>query len=245
MRKEHPMFVEVSYSLIPDDIVMPGPIAKPEVIKRSRMAPKPEGSDEEEVRWGSYNNTSFARFFVHTGTHIDVPFHVDPEGFKLHEFSLDDFIFENPVLMEFSKGDLEKITLEEVQAYEQELAKADVLLIYTGHSKIRNQDPERFVAKQPSLTVEAANYLVDNFAIRAFGIDTIGIENITEGKAASPIQFPVHKTFLLKKKEKSFVIEDLNLALLLGKKIRRFYAIPLRLYGLEAMPVTAFAEVDA
>jgi arylformamidase len=119
------------------------------------------------------------------------------------------------------------------------------VLIYTGYSKIRNQDPERFVAKQPSLTVEAANYLVDNFDIRAFGIDTIGIENIPEGKAASPIQFPVHKTFLLKKKQKSFVIEDLNLALLLGKKIRRFYAIPTRFHGFEGMPVTAFAEVEA
>jgi kynurenine formamidase len=239
------MFVEVSYSLVPDEIVMPGPIAKPEVVKRSRMIPQPDGSDEEEVRWGSYNNTSFARFFVHTGTHIDVPFHVDPEGFQLHEFSLSDFIFENPVLMEFSKGDLEKITLDEIQAYEQELAKADVLLIYTGHSKIRNQDPERFVVKQPSLTVEAANYLVDNFAIRAVGIDTIGIENIPEGKAAAPVQFPVHKTFLLKKKQKSFVIEDLNLVPILGKQLRRFYAIPLRLYGIEAMPVTAFAEVEA
>jgi arylformamidase len=135
--------------------------------------------------------------------------------------------------------------VEELQPNEEELAEADVLLIYTGHSKIRNQDPERFVANQPSFTLEAANYLVDNFNIRAFGIDTIGIENIPEGKAGSPVQFPIHKTFLLKKKQKSFVIEDLNLVPILGKQLRRFYAIPLRLYGIEAMPVTAFAEVEA
>jgi arylformamidase len=239
------MFVEVSYSLIPDAIVMPGPIAKPEVIKRSRMIPKPDGSDGEETRWGSYNNTSFATIFAHTGTHIDVPFHVDPEGFKLHEFSLSDFIFEHPVLMEIPKGEFEKITVEELQTQEEELAEADVLLIYTGYSKIRKQDPERFVANQPSFTLEAANYLVDNFGIRAFGIDTIGIENIPEGKAASPVQFPIHKTFLLKKKQKSFVIEDLDLVPILGRKLRRFYAIPLRMYGIEAMPVTAFAEVEA
>jgi arylformamidase len=238
------MFVEVSYSLVPDEIVMPGSIAKPEVIKRSRMVLQPEGSNEDEVRWGSYNNTSFATIFAHTGTHIDVPFHIDPEGFKLHEFSLSDFIFERPVLMEIPKGELEKITVEELQVQEEELAEADVLLIYTGHSKIRNQDPERFVANQPSFTLEAANYLVDNFNIRAFGIDTIGIENIPEGKAGSPVQFPIHRTFLLKRKQKNFVIEDLNLALLLGKKIRRFFAIPLRFYGIEAMPVTAFAEVE-
>ncbi|HEY44575.1 MAG TPA: cyclase family protein [Anaerolineae bacterium] len=239
------MFIELSYSLIPQEIVMPGAIDKPKVIKRSRMAPMPEDSDETDVRWSSYNNTSIAQFFAHTGTHIDVPFHVDPDGFKLHELYLSYFIFEHPLLLELPKAEREKISVDELRPHEKELSKADVLLIYTGWSKIRNQEPERYVADQPSFTVEAANYLVDNFNIRAFGIDTIGIENIPEGKAASPIQFPVHKIFLLKKKQKTFVIEDLNLKLILGKKIRRFYAIPLRLYGIEAMPVTAFAEVES
>ncbi len=239
------MFIEVSYSLVPDEIIMPGPIDKPEVIKRSRMISKPEGSDQDDVRWDSYNNTSFARFFAHTGTHIDVPFHVDPAGFRLHEFELTDFIFEHPVLLDIPKNDLEKITVDELKVHEKELAKADAVLIHTGFSMIRKQDPERFVAKQPSFTLDAANYLVDNFNIRGYGIDTIGIENIPEGKAASPVQFPVHKTFMLKKKQRNFVIEDLNLGLLLGKKILRFYAIPWRLYDIEAMPVTAFAEVEA
>ena len=39
-------------------------------------------------------------------------------------------------------------------------------------------------------------------------------------------------------------MEDLNLVPVLGKKISRFFAIPLRLYGIEAMPVTVFAEVE-
>jgi arylformamidase len=238
------MFIEISYTLDPQKIVMPGPIDEPMVIKRSRMAPQPEGSEETDVRWGSYNNTSFVRFFAHTGTHIDAPFHVDPEGFMLHEFDLNDFIFEHPVLLDIPKGEMEKIALDEFVPHADELSKADILLIHTGWSKVRNQEPERFVAGQPSITVEAANYLVDNFNIRAFGIDTIGIENISEGKAASPIQFPVHKAFLLKKKQKSIVIEDLNLKLLLDKTLRRFYVIPLRLYDVEAMPVTAFAEVE-
>ena len=238
------MFIEISYTLDPQKIVMPGPIDKPMVIKRSRMAPQPEGSEETDVRWGSYNNTSFVRIFAHTGTHIDAPFHVDPEGFMVHDFDLNNFIFEYPVLLDIPKAAFEKITMDELTPHADELSKADILLIHTGWSKVRNQEPERFVAEQPSFTVEAANYLVDNFNIRAFGIDTIGIENISEGKAGSPLQFPVHKTFLLKKKQKSIVIEDLNLKLLLGKKLRRFYVIPLRLYDIEAMPVTAFAEVE-
>jgi kynurenine formamidase len=238
------MFIELSYSLDPKDIVMPGAIDIPKVIKRSRMAPKPEGSEEDNVRWSSYNNTSIAEFFAHTGTHIDVPFHVSPDGYKLHEFKLSDFIFDNPLLLEITKGPKEKITIDDINPYSDELAKADVLLIYTGYSKVRSESQEKFVSDQPSFSLEAANYLVDNFNIRAFGIDTIGIENIPEGKASSPVQFPVHKTFLLKKNQKSFVIEDLNLVPALGKKLHRLFAIPLRLYGIEAMPVTVFAEVE-
>jgi len=238
------MFVELSYSLHPKDIVMPGPIDIPKVIKRSRMAPQPEGSTEDNVRWSSYNNTSIAEFFAHTGTHIDVPFHVSPDGYQLHEFELTDFIFDNPLLLEITKGPMEKISVEDLKPHADELAKADILLIYTGYSKVRNQNQEKFVSEQPSFTLEAANYIVDNFDIRAYGIDTIGIENIPEGKASSPVQFPVHKTFLLKKNQKTFVMEDLNLVPVLGKKIRRLFAIPLRLYGIEAMPVTVFAEVE-
>jgi len=238
------MFIELSYSLEPQKIVMPGPIDKPVVIKRSRMIAKPADSDETDVRWGSYNNTSIAQFFAHTGTHIDLPFHIDPDGFKLNEFSLNDFIFEHPVLLEIPKGARERITVDEIKPYMHDLAGADLLLVYTGFSKIRNQAPERYVSEQPAFSVEAANYIVDNFNIRAYGIDLIGIENISEGKVATPTPFPVHKTFLLKKKQKSFLIEDLNLVPILGKKIHRFFAIPLRMYGMEAMPISAFAEVD-
>jgi arylformamidase len=239
------MFIEVSYSLQPDEIVMPGAIDKPKVKPRSRMvaAPANEPADST-VRWKSYNNTSIMEFFAHTGTHIDVPFHVDPDGFKMHELEISDFIFEKPAFLEIPKKANEKIRVEDLQPHEEKLAAADIFLLYTGFSANRSKDPEGFVKNQPSFSVEAANYLVDSFNIRAYGIDTIGIENIPAGKAASPIQFPVHKILLLKKKEKTFVVEDMNLKLLLGKKISRFFVIPLRLYGAEGMPVTAFAEVE-
>ncbi len=238
------MFIDMSYSLDPQLIVMPGPIDKPVVIKRSRMIAQPADSPEEGVRWGSYNNTSIANFFAHTGTHIDTPFHIAPEGFQLQEFALEDFIFDRPVLLEIPKGDREKIIVADLEPYAEQLAEADALLTYTSYSKIRNQEPDRFVAEQPGFSVEAANYLVDNFDIRAFGIDTLGIENISEGKVAEPSPFPVHKTLLLKKKQKALLIEDLNMVPALGKKLLRLFVIPLRLHGMEAMPVTAFAEVE-
>ncbi|MBA7637875.1 Kynurenine formamidase [subsurface metagenome] len=238
------MFIEVSYSLDPDEIVMPGKIDKPKVIKRSRMIDQPAGDEGSMVRWGSYNNTSVIEYFAHTGTHIDVPFHADPEGTRLHEFGLNDFIFDNTLLLEIPKKDKEKITVEELTPHKDRLSKCDILLIYTGFSRIRKMEPERYVSQQPSFTIDAANYLVDNFDIRCYGVDLIGIENIPDGKVSTPTPFPIHKTFLLKKQQKSFVLEDLNLMPLLGKTVSRFFVIPLRIYGAEAMPVTVFAEVE-
>ena len=238
------MFIDLTFPLDPKNIVMPGPIDPPKVIKRSRIIEQPADSDEDSCRWGSYNNTSIIEFFAHSGTHIDAPFHVDPEGIKLHEFDLSDLIYDHPLLLEIPKNDMEKVAVEELTPYEKELAKADILMISYGYTKYRGIDNERYIKKQPSLSVDAANYLVDNFNIRAYGVDTIGIENIPEGKDASPVQFPVHKTLLLKNRGKNIVLEDLNLVPLLGKKASRIFIIPIRIHDVEAMPVTAFAEVE-
>ena len=238
------MLVEFSYSLDPKEIVMPGEIAKPQVRARSRMVEGPApGEQAEGVRWGSYNNTSIVEFFAHTGTHIDVPFHIGADAFQVHDLEISDYVFEKPLILEIPKGDMEKITVEELARHKGQLAQSDLLLVYTGFSKVRKTDPKRYVTKQPSFSVDGANYLVDNFDLRGFGVDLIGIENIPEAKESDP-QFPVHRTLLLKKQRKTILVEDANLAPLLGKKISRVYVIPLRLHGLEAMPVTAFADVE-
>jgi len=238
------MLIEFSYSLDPEEIVMPGEIAKPQVKLRSRMIEGPgPGEDAQGVRWGSYNNTSIVEFFTHTGTHIDVPFHVDPEALKLEDFEISDFVFDKPLLLEIPKGDMERISVEELARFEAQLSKSDFLMVYTGFSEVRKTEPKRYVAKQPSFSVDAASYLVDNFNLRGVGVDLIGIENIPEAKELSP-PFPVHKAFLLKKRQKVLLVEDADLAPLVGKTISRAYVIPLRLHGLEAMPVTAFADVE-
>jgi len=238
------MLIEFSHTLDPKQIVMPGEIAKPEVKPRSRMVEGPAaGEDAQGVRWGSYNNTSILEFFAHTGTHIDVPFHIDPHGFQVQDFEISDLVFEKTLLLEIPKGDMEKITVEELARHEAGLAESDLLLVYTGFSRVRKTDPKRYVAEQPGFSVDAANYLVDNFNLRGFGVDLIGIENIPQAKESEP-QFPVHKTLLLKKHRKVVLVEDANLALLVGKTISRAYVIPLRFFGVEAMPVSAFADVE-
>jgi len=204
------------------------------------MTPPPAGVASGDVRWNSYNNTSFVDAFVHTGTHVDTAFHVSKAGPRLGDFALADFIFGHPVLIELTKRDEEEILVEDLKPYESRLKQADLLLVHTGFSRFRRSDPERYMTKQPGFSVDAAQYLASFPNLRCAGADTMGIENIPCGRAASP-PFPVHAAFLLSGK-RFLVLEDPNLAPLLGKELKRAFVIPLLFPEAEAMMVTAFAE---
>lgn len=233
-------FVEISYLIGKTETVMPPSIPPPVIRARSRMAQCPNGVGETETRWGSYNNTSILEMCTHSGTHIDAPFHIDSEGLSVGAFEIAEFIFDNPLFVNFPKGELEKITKGELEAYRDKLERSDLLLIYTGFSKYRKTDPKKYQEKQPGFSEDAATYLVENFpSLRAVGVDLLGIENIGEAKP----NFPVHKVFL-KNGRRFFILEDANLAQLLGKKIIRAYIVPLRIKDAEAMPVRAFAEAE-
>jgi len=220
---------------------MPGPIDPPEVIPRSRMIEKPAEAGTENVRWGSYNNTSFVHMFVQSGTHMDVCFHIDPDGYRLGAFEITDFISERPLLLEIPKGDMDRIRREELEPHAEELAESDFLFVYTGYSSYRKTDPERYLNKQPGFSVEAADYLMKNFNLKGVCVDLMGIENIGEAKSLDP-QFPVHKAFL-RAGRKFYLVEDANVGALRGKGLIRSYAIPLLIPDAEAMLVTGFADV--
>jgi len=232
-------FILLSYPISKKTTFLPRSIGPPKIHARSRMIPEPDGIGETETRWGSYNNTSILEMCVHTGTHIDLPFHIDPRGYTLDDFRPDDFVFEKPLLIEIPKDDMEDIMKSDLEKYELDLKRCDLLLIYTGFSKYRSSEPERYETKQPGLSVDAAKYLVENFSnIRALGVDLLGIENI--GKARP--EFPAHKVLLVGRK--FFHIEDANLEPAVGKKLKRVYVVPLWLLRVEATPVTVFAEVE-
>jgi len=206
-------------------------LSKPKVIPRSRFG---DGQ-------GKSNQTSILELSSHNGTHIDVPWHVFPNGKKITDYDISDFVFDRPFLVECPKNDLEKITSEDLKPYVENLKNCDLLLVYTGFSKYRSTDPERYVIKSPAFSTEGAKYIVDNFEnIRCIGMDFMGAENIPEGRKTG---WPVHK-ILLGDNRNFFHIEDMNLAPVIGKKIKRVYVAPLRMVDLEASPVTVIAEVE-
>ena len=236
------MIAQFSYPLDSASVVMPSGIRGPDLRPRSRMSPPPAADVSVDVRWNSYNNTSFIDAFVHTGTHVDTAFHVAKEGPRLGDFDLADFIFDHPLLLEIPKGNEEEILVSDLKPHEKRLKQADLLLVHTGFSRFRTTEPERYMMKQPGFSVEAAKYLISLPNLRCAGADTMGIENIPRGRAATP-PFPVHGAFLLSGR-KFLILEDPNTASLVGKKMKRAFVIPLLFPEAEAMMVTAFAETD-
>lgn len=221
------MFIEMSYLIGEKETVLIESLSKPRLIPKTRM-------DK-----GDKNNVSILKMSTHNGTHVDTPFHVDPDGLTITDLKISDFIFEKPVLIEIPKDDLGKITDKDLKKYEYDLKKSDFLMVYTGFSKYRSEDSQRFIYKSPGFSKEGAEYLTKNFNLRGVMVDFLGIENIPEGRTSG---FAIHKVFLGEGR-KFIIVEDGNLKPVLCKKIKRVFVVPIRMVESEASPVTVFAEV--
>ncbi|MBB6020022.1 kynurenine formamidase [Paenibacillus sp. JGP012] len=176
----------------------------------------------------------------HNGTHIDAPWHFNPQGKKISEIAIDDFIFTHPVIIDIPKSDDELITKADLQPFEHQIAGADLLLIRTGFGKIRSSDPERYANHNPGLSSSAARYLMIFESLRAIGIDMI-----SAGAANHPDEaIAFHQTILGKDRVDGkyiLVIEDLNLNQDLSH-FTKVYAIPLYIEGVDSSFATVFTE---
>jgi kynurenine formamidase len=221
------VFVEFSYAIGKNLTVMDPGLEGPRVNIRSRISE------------GKSSNTSYIELFAHTGTHIDMPWHFNENGFKILNFEIGDFVFESVTLVDIPKAAYQPVLWEEIFPFEEEIRKADALLIRTGFGKKRVEDPDLYVQGTPGLSVEAGAKLAEFDNLGCIGVDFISIENVD---AARKIGYPVHHA-LLDRSKPLILLEDANLSVLGTDKIKRIYLFPLRIKDLEASPVTAVAEI--
>lgn len=220
------MFVEFSYAIGPESSVMDAGFNPPNVKIRSRVSE------------GKSSNTSYIELFAHTGTHIDMPWHFNENGWKILDFKIGDFVFEKIVLLDIPKAAYDPISWQELSPHHTEIQKADALLVRTGFSQERANHPDQYIHGTPGFSVEAANKLAEYGNLKCIGVDFISVENIDQARKTG---YPVHHA-LLDRTMPIILLEDANLAVLSAKNIKRIYLFPLRIEGLEASPVTAVAE---
>ncbi|MEV5030232.1 cyclase family protein [Paenibacillus sp. LPE1-1-1.1] len=202
--------------------------------------PPVEIRQQFSINKGDLFNQFFINTINHNGTHIDGPWHFNPQGKKLSELPIDNFIFTRMKTLDIPKSDDELITKEDLEPFANRIAGSDLLLIRTGFGKIRDSDSVRYGNRNPGFSASAAQYLMIFESLRAIGFDFISAsaaQTLDEGIAFHQIVAGTGRKdgrFLL-------IIEDMNLNCdLSGLNI--VYAVPLFIEGIDSSFSTVFAE---
>ena len=222
------MYKLISYPVKEGDAVWPG---DPTVALKPRKS----------ISKGDNCNTFIFEMNDHFGTHFDAPNHFVAGGIRIAELPLERFIFERPLLLDIPKESLEKIEAGELAVFSEEIAGCDLLMIRTGFSKYRASDKETYTQRGPAVSSGAAKYLLDNFAgLKALALDTLSLASYSDSKDGA-----LAHQYMLGAHHDHFVciIEDVDMRDLVPDKIKRVFAIPLFIEGLDSGPVTMLAEL--
>jgi arylformamidase len=111
----------------------------------------------------------------HAATHVDGPWHFNPNGRRITEIDPTEFFFRHPVVVDIPKSDDEVITGDDLAAHAALIDGADMLLVRTGYGpRWRSADPARYSSHGPGFHSSAGRYLVDHQpALRAIAMDFI------------------------------------------------------------------------
>ena len=161
---------------------------------------------------GAEANVTRLSLSVHSGTHIDAPFHFDPEGVGVDQLSLEGLV--GPCrLIEISE---EMTAIDAVSLKKQDLEGVTRLLFRTRNSAWSRAEGRGFCTDFAYLTAEGARYLLSR------GVKLVGIDSPSIEKFESP-GYPVHRLLL---GNHVIILEGLNL-----------YGVPAGDYELIALPL--------
>lgn len=225
------MIIEISLTMNERSPVFPG-IDKTRYDKAGRMAD------------GWQNNITYiSRHFLHTGTHVDAPFHFDKDGLTIEQIPIIDFVYSSPLVLDIPKGREELIRVSDIEPHIAKIRIADLVLFNTGYSRFQTDEP-RYQDEFPAIDIETARLFRDEFVnVVGIGIDTLSIESVHGPEH----DFPVHKTLLhhdWSRNRTLLIYENVHTAPLVGKKVTGIWALPVRFAETEAAPVAMIAEVE-
>ncbi len=173
--------------------------------------------------------TTLLALGTHTGTHVDTPSHILPDGRTIDELPLEAFYGAAWVFDVTRTGQKSPVQSDDLDTGSP-LCKGDIALIYTGSSGGKTSNTARQLHSY--LDESAAEWLIDR-RVKAVGIDSLSVDRYDSETN------DIHRKLLL---HNIVLFENLssNLRLLTGRYVL-FFGVPLRLKAAEASPVRAFA----
>jgi len=171
---------------------------------------------------------SEVRMWSHVGTHMESPYHYLKDGEDVASIPLDRVVGEATMVDLSHKKIGEAITRRDMEAFDQDIHSGDIVFVYTGLGA-NYRTPQAH--DRPYFTEDAIAWLCEK-GITMLGVDCSGIE-----ERDAPEQ-PAHKTLF---SHGIPLIE--HLAHLEQLRTKRFFvvAVPMRVHGLDASPVSVVA----
>jgi arylformamidase len=191
---------------------------------------------------GDHDVTTALELYSHSGTHVDTPWHFNPDGPAAWQLPIGAFAFDAPVVLEVPKPDGGFITRADLEPHAAALESADLALLRTGWSALRTADPERYVHAGPLLHPDAAHWLIDAHPrLRAIATDAISIGSPREPEASVETH---HILTGLGRTDGRFVLIYEDVAIVPeAARATRVYGWPLLVEGADGSPVTLVAEL--
>jgi len=175
------------------------------------------------------------RFFMmdeHTGTHVDVAFHFDPDGPTLEKIPVDRFVGEAKLLDVSSRkaGEVTRGAIEEAQSSQRlKIQPGDIVLLKTTNQPWGSTG----YFDLPSLGKTAAEKLVE------LGAKSVGID-LNSADTMSDLSKPAH-TILCQ--ERIPIFENLVNLDKIGATTFDFLGQPINMKGATGSPVRALARL--
>ncbi len=164
---------------------------------------------------------------THTGTHVDAPRHLMPQGISVDQLDIGSLIGWAQVLDLPRKSECSEIGVSDLRAFEKQIGEGSRLLLCTGWGKYFGQP--RYFTDFPGISEEAAEWL----ASRRIGL--LGIEQ----PSTHPVKHRQTHEILL---SRGVVLVE-SLANLQELTMNRVYLIvlPLKLLGADGAPARVVA----
>ena len=169
--------------------------------------------------------------YSHTGTHMDAPRHILPEGCGLDQLPPSQFCGRAAVIDVSHLGAGAVITADFLRQQNGYLRTADFALFYTGWEK--KWGTEAFLSEAFPVPDEAAARYLVSCGLKGVGTDAISVDPL------SGADYPAHKVLL---GGGLVIVENLCLKKVVGRKDVMFFALPLKYAGADGAPVRAIAE---
>ena len=177
-----------------------------------------------KIEDGAHANVSFFAASVHTGTHVDAPFHFLPNGGTVESLPLDALV--GPVQVVQITSNVEVITAEVLEQLKIEPV-VERILFKTSNSDLWKNPEAPFNPHFVGIDESGAKFLVAHH-VKLVGIDYLSIAPYKQSK-------PTHDVLL---GAGVVIVEGLNLLDASAGKYT-LYCLPLKLKGVDGAPARA------